>query len=160
MTTESQWPWGEDTADLIASLLSHSVRFIIVGAHALGAHGIVRATGDVDILVARSKEMSERIACALDDFGAPMQAHGVVQSDFEKAGLVYQIGLPPNRIDLLTSITAVEFSEAWDERVVVHLNGIAIPFLGKTHLIRNKLATGRPKDLLDVEMLRNHDRER
>jgi hypothetical protein len=144
---------NEDFVDLLRCLLDGHVEFVIVGAHALAAHGLPRATGDLDVLVRPTPDNSGRIVASLEKFGAPMAAHGVSRSDFEIPENVYQIGLPPRRIDLLTSISGVSFEEARDSQIVIHLDGMDLPVLGRAALVKNKRAAGRPKDLVDVEML-------
>jgi hypothetical protein len=92
--------FNQDFTDLIQALHDSNVDFMIVGAHALAFHGLVRATGDLDILVRPSAENAERVVAALDSFGAPLSAHGVAAADFGILGTVYQIGLPPRRVTL------------------------------------------------------------
>lgn len=142
-----------DFVDLLRALFEAQVEFVIVGAHALAAHGLPRATGDLDVLVEPTPENATRVMTALELFGAPVAAHGVTSADFETVGNVYQIGLPPRRIDLLTSISGVSFDEARASRIVVDVTDMKLPVLGRDALLKNKRATGRPKDLVDVEAL-------
>lgn len=144
---------NDDFLDMLRCLLGAQVEFIVVGAHALAAHGIARATGDIDILVRPSRENAPRVFQALAAFGAPIAALQVSQSDFTTPGTVYQLGLPPRRIDLLTEITGVDFEEAWLSRLSARIGGLDLPVLGRDALIKNKSATGRAKDLLDVRAL-------
>lgn len=148
---------NEDFVDLLTALRDEAVEFVVVGAHALAAHGFVRATGDIDIFVRASTANARRVYAALLVFGAPMAAHGVTQADFERPDNVYQLGLPPRRIDILTSISGVSFDEAWASRAPVRMGGIDVFVIGKDAMIRNKRSTGRPKDLLDADLL---ERER
>ena len=141
---------NDDFRDMLGCLIASGAEFVIVGAHALAAHGLPRATGDIDILVRPSVENAARVMRALHDFGAPVAAHGTTASDFEVAGQVYQLGVPPRRIDLLTAIDGVSYDEAHASRVVVAVGGLTLPFLGRDALIANKRAAGRPKDLVDV----------
>lgn len=134
--------------------MERGVEFVVVGAHAMAANGVPRATGDLDILVRPERANADRLLAALHDFGAPTAAHGVTAADFERLGTVYQIGLPPRRIDLLTAITGVDFDRAWASRVPVQIEDMPVPFLGIEALIDNKMASGRAKDLADVELLR------
>lgn len=144
---------NDDFRDLLTALGAAEVAFLIVGAHALAAHGVLRATGDLDILVQPNAENAQRVVAALREFGAPLAAHGVSEEDFGLPGMVYQIGLPPRRIDLLTEISGVSFEEAWAGRIEIVVSDIPVSLLGRDALIKNKLATGRKKDLLDVELL-------
>ena len=144
---------NEDFVDMLGCLQRAAVEFVVVGAHALAAHGIPRSTGDIDIFVRPSAENAGRVVQALIEFGAPVAAHQVGESDFSTAGTVYQIGLPPRRIDLLTEISGVTFEEAWSSRMDAVVGGMQLPFLGRDALIKNKLAAGRGKDLLDAEAL-------
>jgi hypothetical protein len=125
----------------------------LVGAYALAFHGVPRATGDIDVFVRATPANAERTWRALKAFGAPLAAAGVKPQDFATPGIVYQIGLPPRRIDILTDISGVSFDEAWESRAIGDLDGLAVPFLGRATLLTNKRASGRLKDLADVERL-------
>lgn len=142
-----------DFLDLLAAFHRAGVEFIVVGAHALAANGVVRSTGDLDVWVRPSEENAKRVVAGLRDFGAPLAQHGVSDADFARPGAVYQMGLPPRRIDVLTQISGVEFAEAWAERALLPVQGVEVAFLGRTALLKNKRAAGRTKDLLDVELL-------
>ncbi len=145
---------NDDFRDLLEALAGAGADFVVVGAHALAAHGFPRATGDLDVLVRPSRENARRVLAALGAFGAPLAQHGVTEADLAQAGTVYQIGLPPRRIDVLTAISGVTFDEAFGSRLVVQVDGRPVPFLGRDALLANKLASGRPKDLLDADLLR------
>ena len=140
-----------DFVEMLRALLDAEVRFLIVGAYALNAYTKPRATGDLDIWVEPTCENAGKLFRALKSFGTPLNQ--VVEADFEVPGVMFQIGIAPLRIDILTEITGVEFEEAWKTHVLYPFGPYQIPFLGKKLLIRNKLATGRPKDLLDLESL-------
>lgn len=142
-----------DFRDLLAALVAAQAKFIVVGAHALAAFGSPRATGDLDVWVEPTPANAARVWQALLDFGAPVTALGVDQDDLERPDQVVQFGLPPRRIDLLTSITGVGFDEAWARKVTRQIGHLVIPFLAREDLIRNKRATGRSKDLADLEAL-------
>jgi len=114
---------NEDFRDLLAALVHANARFLVVGAHALAVHGVPRATGDLDVWIARDSTNAERVWTALVRFGAPVGAIGVDQSDLTHPDRVVQIGLPPRRIDILTAISGVEFDEAWPERVTHEMDG-------------------------------------
>lgn len=126
---------------------------MIVGAFAVAYHGVPRATGDIDVFVKPSPENARRVYDGLARFGAPLVSAGVMPSDFETPGVVYQIGQPPRRIDVLTEISGVSFDEAWATRRTVQLEGRDVHFIGREELLRNKKAAGRPKDLVDISLL-------
>ena len=144
---------NEDFEDLLAALLEAGARFLVVGAHALAVHGVPRATGDLDVWVAADRENADRVWAALTRFGAPVAALGLSRDDLTRGDQVVQIGLPPRRIDLLTSISGVGFEEAWPDRVTHQVGSLSIPFIGRRELVRNKRASGRAKDLADLEAL-------
>jgi len=144
----------EDFRDLLILFADAGVEFVIVGAYALALHGAPRASGDIDLFVRATPDNAERVFTALARFGALLEAAGVAAADFAQPGLVYQIGLPPRRIDVLTEISGVTFDEAWGSRVTVEVEGRAVGFIGRTALLRNKQAAGRPQDIADVARLR------
>lgn len=144
---------SEDFRDLLAALHTAGVRFLVVGAHALAAHGVPRVTGDLDLWVEATNANAARVASALTRFGAPLEALGVRPGDFVVPEQVIQIGLPPYRVDLLTSISGVAFPEAWDDRLDGTLFGVPVSFLGRRAFVKNKRAVGRPKDLEDIRAL-------
>lgn len=144
---------NEDFLDILRCLIEAGARFIVVGAHALAVHGVPRATGDLDIWIDREPANAERVWGALVRFGAPVEATGVTRRDLEAPEMVVQVGLPPRRIDLVTAITGVEFGEAWTSRALHRVGGLDVPFIGRLELVRNKRATGRLKDLADLEAL-------
>jgi len=144
---------NEDFLDILRCLIEAGARFLVVGAHALAVHGVPRATGDLDIWIDREPANAERVWGALVKFGAPVEATGVTPRDLEAPGIVVQVGLPPRRIDVVTAITGVEFGEAWTSRALHRVAGLEVPFIGRPELVRNKRATGRLKDLADLEAL-------
>jgi hypothetical protein len=141
----------QDFSDLLSEFNAHRVEYLVVGAHALAAHGHVRATKDMDVWVRPTRENAERVLAALAAFGAPL--HGTSLDDFAGPDFVLQIGVQPIRIDVLTSITGVSFDEAWPARLEATFDGAPVGVLSKEHLIQNKSATGRPQDLADVDFL-------
>ncbi len=143
-----------DFFDLLESFLTDNVEFLLVGSFALAAHGISRTTGDMDVWVRPTSENAVLVFRALVRFGAPLAIHGVRAEDFARAGTVYQMGLPPLRIDLLTKPSGVDFEGAWSRRHTANLGPLCVPVIGLADLVRNKVAAGRPKDLLDLELLR------
>ena len=140
-----------DFLDIVRALSGADARFIIVGAYAVNIYVDPRATGDLDIWVEPSNQNAEKVLRALKDFGAPVT--DLSESDFAKPGVTFQIGVPPLRIDILTEISGVRFEEAWADRAMHPFGHFTIPFLGKRTLIQNKRATGRPKDLADLDSL-------
>jgi hypothetical protein len=144
---------NEDFLDALRALLAADARFLVVEAHALAVHGVPRATGDLDIWIERSPDNVARVWTALLDFGAPLDDLALGRSDLERPDLVIQIGLPPRRIDLLTGLSGVDFDNAWVGRIPVVVGNLEVPFLGRASLITNKRATGRLKDLADLEAL-------
>ena len=144
----------DDWFDALAALLDADARFLVVGAHALAVHGIPRGTQDLDLWIDPTPRNAERVWSGLAAFGAPLEELGIAASDFQKPDTVVQLGLPPRRIDVLTSISGVpDFAAAWSDRVVQPVRGRHIPFIGREALIRNKRATGRTRDLADLEAL-------
>ncbi len=144
-------PLEKDLRDFIASLNSEKVEYLIVGGFALAYHGVPRFTADLDFLVRPSPENAQRVYRAISGFG--FASLGLTLADFMQPGRVIQLGLPPNRIDLLTSLTGLGFEEAWQTRVAAELDGQPVWFIGRNALIRNKRATGRARDLADLEEL-------
>lgn len=136
---------------MLSALSSEGAEFLLVRAYALAAHGLPRATGDMDIWIRRSEENVVRVRRAVRRFGAPLP--GLTKDDLKTPNLVFQIGVAPRRIDILTSIDAVQFDEAWSDRQIIEVEGLTISVLGRSHLIQNKRAVGRPQDLADVAWL-------
>ena len=143
----------EDFRDLLVLLVDTGVEFVIVGAYALAFHGAPRASGDIDLFVRASPDNAERVFAALARFGAPLETAGVTAADFAQPGMVYQIGLPPRRIDVLTEISGVTFDRAWESRAVADVDGRTVGFIGRAALLENKQAAGRPQDIADVARL-------
>jgi hypothetical protein len=144
---------NQDFAEMLGALCDQQAEFLVVGAYAMAAHGFPRATGDIDIWVRPTPENAEKVWQALMTFGSPL--FNLTKQDLCDPGVVFQIGLPPNRIDILTRITGVEFEKAWGDRLQITIQDRTIPVLGRQDLIHNKLTTGRPKDLGDAETLKN-----
>lgn len=142
---------NEDFLDMLSALSEEGARFLVVGAYALAHHGLPRATGDLDLWVERSAANAARVLRALRRFGAPLDQ--VSEEEFTEPDLVFQIGVAPCRIDLMTSIDGVAFRDAWEERVGLELDGVPVQILSKRHLIQNKRAMGRPQDQADLARL-------
>jgi len=147
-----------DFRDLLAAFNARGVEFLIVGAHALAAHGLVRATKDLDVWVRPETDNAERTLAALADFGAPL--HDLTVADLATPGLIFQIGVEPIRIDVITAIDGVEFSEAWAERMSARFADQDAAVLSRKHLLINKRAAGRDQDLLDVKWLERTGRKK
>ena len=143
---------NEDYKEMLQSLLDQKVEFIVVGAYALAAHGFPRATGDMDIWIKPNEKNSKKVYKALARFGAPINE--IREDEFSQPGLIFQIGVVPRRIDIITKIDAVEFDEADSDKIFVDIDDLKIPVLSIDKLIKNKLATGREKDLLDAKLLK------
>lgn len=142
----------KDLREFVRLLSSLGVDFIVVGGHAVAYHGHPRYTGDIDFLLRPTRANAALVLEALRRFGFGTLA--LSEDDFVRPGSVVQLGRPPNRIDLLTSISGVEFESAWVASARGSLDGIDVAFLGLEHLLVNKQAAGRPKDLADIDALR------
>jgi hypothetical protein len=142
-----------DFRDLLAELVASEVRFLVVGAHALAALGVPRVTADLHLWVEPTPANANRIWRALAVFGAPLANLNIRETDLVQPEQVIQLGLPPYRIDILTSISGVGFSEAWAGRLGGTLFDVPVAFIGREAFIRNKRASGRPKDLDDLRAL-------
>lgn len=143
-----------DFKDLLSTFNAHRVEYLVVGAHALAAHGHVRATGDLDVWVKPVAANARRTLAALSQFGAPLL--DLSEDDLTRAGTVFQIGVEPLRIDVLTAIDGVEFADAWMDRLTAKFAGVEVPVLSAKHLIKNKRTVARPQDLADVAWLEKH----
>ncbi len=144
-----------DFRDMLSALNAEGAEYLLVGAYALAVHGMPRATGDIDLWVRPSAANAQRVLSALRRFGAPLA--DLSEADLMAPGTVFQVGVAPRRIDLLTSIDAVEFDEAWRNRLLTSLEGIEVPVLSRSDFVRNKRALGRPKDLADVAWIEGED---
>jgi hypothetical protein len=138
-----------DFVDLLRAFNAANVRFLVVGAYALALHGRPRATGDLDIWIDATPENAARVMHALAAFGAPLTDVSV--EDFAREAVVYQIGVPPGRIDILTELTGLTFGVAWPGRIRRPFGDVEVDFIGREAFLRNKRAVGRPKDLGDIE---------
>jgi hypothetical protein len=143
----------DDFRDLLVHLADAGADFVLVGGHAVARHGHVRATKDMAVLVRADAHNAGRVIHALAAFGAPLVALGVRAEDFARPEQVVQLGVPPLRIDLITSISGVSFDEAATAPATIDVDGRAIRVIGLESLLRNKRASGRPQDLADVDAL-------
>jgi hypothetical protein len=137
----------------LSAFIEEKVEFLVVGGYAMAFHGYVRATGDIDLWIHRSDENAERVWRALQTFGAPLFDLNI--EDLKTPGMVFQIGLVPSRIDVITQIDGVDFQEAWKEHKTVEIENLRIPVIGKTQLLINKESTGRAKDRNDALWLQD-----
>jgi hypothetical protein len=150
---------NEDFLDLLSALNAAEARFLVVGAYAVGVHGIPRATKDLDVWLEASPENAARVLRALRAFGAPLA--DLTESDFATPGTGFKMGLPPRRIDMLTKISGVAFEDAWPRRVEADFApGLRCGVIGLSELVANKRAAGRSQDLADVEALERLQRAR
>ena len=142
---------NEDYRDMLHALSDEKVKFILVGAYALAAHGYPRATMDIDIWVMPSPENADAVLRALRRFGSPL--HNLTIEDLQKDGTIFQIGVAPRRIDIITAATGLQFEETYRNSISVKIDGVEVHIPSINDLIRNKRATGRTKDLADAETL-------
>lgn len=140
-----------DFKELLALFNANHVEYVIVGGYALALHGAPRFTGDLDLFVKPDMANAQRILTALAAFG--FASLGLALDDFARPDQVVQLGVPPVRIDVITAITGVTWDEAWAGRVAGHYGDIPVSYIGRGQLVTNKRATGRRKDLADLEML-------
>ena len=144
---------NKDYRDILLSLHEEKAEYILVGAYALAAHGYPRATMDIDIWVKPSPENSDSVLKALKRFGAPLNT--LTKNDLLLDDTIFQIGVAPRRIDIITGASGLLFEEAKKNAVKVKIDGLEILVLSLKDLIKNKITSGRPKDLLDAEMLKS-----
>ena len=142
---------NKDYRDILLALSDEKVKFLLVGAYALAAHGYLRATMDIDIWVMPSTENADAVLRALRHFGAPL--HNLTKDDLQKDETIFQIGIAPRRIDIITSATGLQFEETYRRSLSVNIEGIEVHIPSIDDLIRNKRALGRTKDLADAEAL-------
>ena len=142
---------NRDFVEMLSALSAEKADFLLVGAHALSVYGIPRSTGDMDLWVRPTAENAMRVWRALEAFGAPLAE--LTAQDFARPDTVVQFGVPPNRIDLLTALSALDFERAWEPRLSVRVEGLDVPVLSREDFVANKRAVGRPKDLSDIALL-------
>jgi predicted nucleotidyltransferase len=140
-----------DFRELLECFNDHGIEYVVIGAYALAFHGAVRATGDIDLLVKPSLENAERLLAALADFGFP--SLGLEPEELEVPDQVVQLGVPPVRVDIMTSISGVSWEDAWANRESGHIDQVPVYFIGREDYAANKRASGRPKDITDLNAL-------
>ncbi len=144
---------NQDYKEMLSLLLENKADFLLVGAYALAIHGFPRATADIDIFVKADSENASIIYKTLEQFGAPLK--NMSAEDFARPGIILQIGVAPRRIDIITKIDGLTYDEASEDKEIIEIEGLAIPVISKKNLIINKLATGREKDRIDAQNLKN-----
>jgi hypothetical protein len=144
---------NEDYKDILRALSAEGAKFLLVGAYAMAIHGYPWTTTNLEISVMPSAENADAVMRALSVFGAPL--HDLTREDLQKEGTVFQIGIAPRRIDIITAASGLEFDETYKQSLTVDLEGIEVRIPSLDDLIRNKRATGRTKDLADIEFLEN-----
>ncbi|MBB3208736.1 hypothetical protein FHS27_004568 [Rhodopirellula rubra] len=147
--------FNPDFKDMLRALSDAKIDFLLVGAYAVAAHGHPRATGDLDIWVRPDSDTAPKVYRVLAEFGAPL--HDLTIADLARPGMVFQIGVEPSRIDILTAISGVDFDHAWANRLAVEMEDVQLSVIGRADLIVNKRACGRPKDIADAETLDQTD---
>ena len=144
---------NEDYKDMLLALSDEKVRFLLVGAYALAAHGYPRATMDIDIWVMPSPENADAVLRALRRFGAPL--HNLTKEDLLEDGTIFQIGVAPRRIDIITAASGLRFEPTYQNSISLNIEGIEVRIPSIDDLILNKSAIGRTKDLADAEALKS-----
>jgi len=140
-----------DFLDFLRLLNRHKARYLLIGGYAVAYHGYVRATGDIDVFIHRSRDNAHHLINACRDFGL---SEGITPDTFLEKGRILRFGLPPLRLEILNEISGVTFEECWDHHEILTVEETIIPVIGLHDLLRNKSASGRLKDQLDLDMLR------
>lgn len=146
---------NQDYKEMLQALLDNEVEFLLVGAYAMGFYGYVRATGDFDLWVMVSPGNSQKVYKTLEQFGAPLSE--IDEKTFSNEGVVFQIGIAPRRIDIVTHLDGVDFEKAYASKKIIEIDGLQIPVISKQDLITNKKSTGRDKDRVDADELEKID---
>jgi hypothetical protein len=142
---------NSDFTDLLSLFNDNNVRYLVVGGYAVIQHAEPRFTKDLDLWISTDPSNARAVYQSLKDFGAPLT--DLTEADFGEEGYFYQMGMPPVRVDVLMGIPGIQFEEAWERRVAVDFDGLSIPFISRLDLITAKLASGKPQDLIDAELL-------
>jgi hypothetical protein len=146
---------NSDFSDLLRLFNANSVRYLVIGGYAVVQHAEPRFTKDLDLWISTDSSNAVAVYQALRQFGAPLS--GMTEADFAEEGYFYQMGVPPVRVDILMGIPGVEFEEAWGRRIEVDFDGLSVSFISRQDPIASKLASGRPQDLLDADLLSRTD---
>jgi hypothetical protein len=142
---------NSDFKELLSIFARSQVKFLVIGGYAVIRYTEPRYTKDLDLWVSTERANAHAVFQALQQFGAPLT--GMTEDDFAYEGYFYQMGRPPVRVDILMSVSGLTFDEAWNNRVEIEIDGLTIPFISRDDLIKTKLASGRPQDLIDAEAL-------
>jgi hypothetical protein len=142
---------SRDFSELLSLFIANKVRFLVVGGYAVMKYTEPRYTKDLDLWIAVDAKNAAAVYQSLRDFGAPLS--NLAAHDFQESGQVYQMGRPPLRVDILMSVSGVDFEAAWPRREKVIISGMTVPFISREDLIKNKRATARDQDLLDLQNL-------
>ena len=142
---------NSDFSELLSIFKKNKVKYLVIGGYAFVQYAEPRFTKDLDLLVAANRENARGVYQSLLEFGAPLQ--DLTEADFAQEGHFYQMGSPPVRVDILMDLPGVNFEEAWERRLEVNFNDVTVSFISKQDLIAAKRAAGRPRDLLDIELL-------
>ena len=142
---------NRDFKELLLVFNAHNVEYLVVGAHALAAYGHVRATKDLDVWIHPTENNARNVLGALGEFGAPLD--DLTADDLNRKGTIFQIGLPPLRVDIITAIDGVEFADAWPDRLETLFGGVPVFVISRHHLIANKKTAARMQDLADIQRL-------
>jgi predicted nucleotidyltransferase len=148
---------NSDFKELLKTFNDHQVKYLVVGGYAVIRYAEPRYTKDIDLWISADEDNAAAVYTALRTFGAPLI--GLTEDDFAHEGYFYQMGVAPVRVDILMSIPGLRFEQAWERRVMVDFDGIMVPFISKQDLITSKIATGRPQDLIDAQLLREADED-
>ncbi len=147
---------NQDFRDILSAFIKEKVEFIVVGGFAVAFHGHPRSTGDIDLWIRCSEANASKVWKALQEFGAPL--FNLTLDDLQTPGTVFQMGVVPSRIDIILEIDGVTFDDAWKEHLIVNVEEMKIPVLGKDHLLVNKRTVGRPKDQIDILWLESEEK--
>ena len=142
---------NSDFTDLLKTFNDNGVRYLVIGGYAVIQHAEPRFTKDLDLWISTDTSNAAAIFPELRNFGAPLS--GMTEADFAEEGYFYQMGVPPVRVDILMGIPGIEFEQAWNRRLEVDFDTLLVPFISRQDLITAKLASGRPQDLIDAELL-------
>lgn len=146
---------NSDYTDLLRLFNDNGVRYLVIGGYAMIQHAEPRFTKDLDLWISTDTANAAAVYKALREFGAPLS--GLTEADFAEEGYFYQMGVPPVRVDILMGIPGLQFEEAWNRRIEVDFDGLPISFISRQDLITSKLASGRPQDLIDADLLSHGD---